>query len=79
MNQWIKDARELARPDISCILVGNKVDLKENRKTDHNDAAKFAQEQGINYLEASALTGENISEVFYMLSKQIISKIDNGK
>lgn len=68
----------MARPDISCILVGNKVDLKENRKVEFNEAIKFAQEQGINYLETSALTGENITEVFTMLSKQIINKIDNG-
>ena len=78
VNQWLKDARDLARPDISCILVGNKADLKEDRKVDFNEAIQYAQEQGINYLETSAFTGENVADVFYMLAKQIVSKIDNG-
>ena len=30
--QWIKDAKDLARPDISIILVGNKSDLEASVK-----------------------------------------------
>lgn len=29
--QWIKDAREMGRQDISIVVCGNKSDLKENR------------------------------------------------
>ena len=30
------------------------------------------------HLECSALTGENIDEIFSLLSKNILGKIDNG-
>jgi GTPase SAR1 and related small G proteins len=77
--QWLKDARELARPDICGILVGNKLDLAENRQVEMGEGAKYAQENGLNFLETSALTGENVHEVFQILSKTILSKIEGGK
>ena len=34
---------------------------------------------GITFLETSAVTGENIQEVFTLLSKTILNKIEGGK
>ena len=76
--QWIKDAKDLARPDISIILVGNKSDLKDNRAVPFLDAAKFAQEYGLSFIETSALTGENVSEAFNLLARTILNKIESG-
>eukprot|EP01017_Pseudomicrothorax_dubius_P009509 TRINITY_DN1323_c0_g1_i15.p1 TRINITY_DN1323_c0_g1~~TRINITY_DN1323_c0_g1_i15.p1 ORF type:complete len:211 (+),score=32.18 TRINITY_DN1323_c0_g1_i15:132-764(+) len=78
LSQWIKDARDLARPDISIIVIGNKVDLKENRQIAFVDAAKFCQENGAAFLEASALNGENVMEAFQVLSRTLLNKIDSG-
>jgi hypothetical protein len=36
----------MANPDIAIILVGNKVDLDENREVTFMEASKFAQENG---------------------------------
>lgn len=47
VSHWLNDARNLANPDIAIILVGNKVDLTENREVTFMEAAKFAQENGI--------------------------------
>lgn len=78
MSQWLKDAKDLARPDITCVLIGNKSDLKDNREVNSEDAARFAEENGIKFLETSALTGDNVHEAFQSLSKTILDKIEAG-
>ena len=41
LAQWIQDARELSRQDISIVVVGNKCDQEELRLIDRIDANKF--------------------------------------
>eukprot|EP01016_Furgasonia_blochmanni_P004713 TRINITY_DN1181_c0_g2_i2.p1 TRINITY_DN1181_c0_g2~~TRINITY_DN1181_c0_g2_i2.p1 ORF type:complete len:179 (+),score=26.45 TRINITY_DN1181_c0_g2_i2:70-606(+) len=79
LAQWLKDARDLARPDICATVVGNKCDLKDSRAVTFVDAAKFCQENGVTFLETSALTGENVVESFTTLSKTILNKIESGE
>jgi len=78
VSQWLKDARDLARSDIACVLVGNKADLKDERVVEKSEGESFAQENGIPFYEASAITGENVHEVFQTLSKNILTKIEGG-
>ncbi len=72
------DARTLARPDISIVLVGNKCDLKESRAVSFLEASRCAQENDILFLETSAVTAEGIEEVFSKACRSIISKIEEG-
>jgi len=44
---WLTDARTLARPDISVVVVGNKCDKKSGREVTLLEASRFAQENGI--------------------------------
>jgi len=78
VSQWLKDARELARSDIACVLVGNKTDLKDDREVETEEGARFAEENGIPFFETSAVSGENVHEVFQTLSKNILTKIEGG-
>jgi Ras-related protein Rab-4B len=75
---WLQDAREQAWKDISIIAVGNKRDLKEERQVSFLEASRFVQEQDILFLETSALTGENVQEVFHMLAQRILNKVEEG-
>lgn len=59
--------------------MGNKSDLKAERQVDAGEAADFAQDNNMIFMEVSALTGENVEEVFKVLSKTILSKIKDGK
>lgn len=78
VQNWFNDAKNLARQEASFVVVGNKCDLKDNRVVKYNDAAKFCQQNNILHFECSALNGENISDIFYSISKQILGKIDSG-
>lgn len=43
------------------------------------EAAKFCQENGVQFVETSAMTGENVQQAFVMLAKNILDKIEGGK
>ncbi|CAJ1419509.1 unnamed protein product [Effrenium voratum] len=42
------------------------------------EASRFAQEQDILFLETSALTGENVQDVFHTLAQRILNKVEEG-
>ncbi len=47
VSSWLNDARALANPDISIVLVGNKIDLTAERQVTFLEASRFAQENGL--------------------------------
>lgn len=61
---WLRDARTLAGADVSTVLIGNKLDLRSEREVPFLEAARFAQENDLMFLEASAMTGEGVEECF---------------
>lgn len=46
VNSWLEDARALANPNISIVLVGNKLDLAAEREVTFMEATRYAQENG---------------------------------
>ena len=57
------------------MLIGNKSDLDDQRQISAADAEKFAQDNLINYLETSAISGQNILETFQKLAKDIFDSV----
>ncbi|XP_003384407.1 PREDICTED: ras-related protein Rab-4B-like [Amphimedon queenslandica] len=79
LTNWLTDARTLASPNIVIVLVGNKKDLESDREVTFMEASRFAQENELAFLETSALTGENVEEVFQKCTRSILTKIDAGE
>lgn len=103
-RNWLGDVREHADPNLTCILVGNKVDLVEDaassssctlsssparssirssakhrtREVPTEEAEKWAKEEGLLFVEASAKSGENVEQAFVDASKDILDKIRRG-
>ena len=46
------------------VLVGNKIDLKEEREVSEEQGRKRAEELGLLYFEVSAKTGDELEELF---------------
>jgi GTPase SAR1 family protein len=89
MQSWLNEARQFSRQEATYIIVANKKDLSDQRVVPMTDGAKFAQENGKKhflissleclFMECSALSGENIEEIFNKLAQTIIYKVDSGE
>eukprot|EP00826_Nyctotherus_ovalis_P005051 TRINITY_DN11130_c0_g2_i1.p3 TRINITY_DN11130_c0_g2~~TRINITY_DN11130_c0_g2_i1.p3 ORF type:complete len:121 (-),score=23.11 TRINITY_DN11130_c0_g2_i1:186-548(-) len=64
LHIWAKSIREAASKDVIKFLVGNKLDLTEDRVVDHEEAMKVASEYDMKYYETSAKQKVNVVEVF---------------
>ncbi len=65
INQWLKEIKIQSHPDVKIILIGNKIDLEDERQVSTEEAKKFKEENQILYFEeTSAKTGINAKEVF---------------
>lgn len=73
------DCRALASPHLIPVLIGNKVDREEEREVEYAEASRWAQENGLLFVEVSSLTGENILTPFLLAARTILEKIDSGE
>jgi small GTP-binding protein len=73
LKNWNKEIKE-ASPTISLMLVGNKIDLVDDREVTTEEGQALAQELGLTYIETSAKNGTNIGDAFKMLALQMIKK-----
>ena len=55
------------------LLIGNKVDLEDEREVTFNEAKHLADSWGIGYLETSAKTNFNCKEAFEKLAQKIVA------
>eukprot|EP00298_Acanthocystis_sp_HF-20_P004084 c14424_g1_i2.p1 GENE.c14424_g1_i2~~c14424_g1_i2.p1 ORF type:complete len:214 (+),score=83.52 c14424_g1_i2:648-1289(+) len=79
VSSWLEDARQNTGPNTVILLIGNKLDLAENeREVTYEEAKKFADENGLLFLETSAKTGENVEEAFLKTSRVIHDNIQQG-
>ncbi|TNV73895.1 hypothetical protein FGO68_gene6971 [Halteria grandinella] len=79
VQQWLTEARQFSRQEATFMIVGNKKDLVSQRVVEMTEGAKFALENECLFMECSALSGENIEEVFNKTAHSIIYKVDSGE
>mmetsp|Transcript_16274 Transcript_16274/g.31552 ORF Transcript_16274/g.31552 Transcript_16274/m.31552 type:complete len:215 (+) Transcript_16274:616-1260(+) len=78
LTRWLEEARQNANSNMVILLVGNKLDLEHRRAVSYEEGAKFAEENGLIFLEASAKTAKNVEEAFVSTASKIYSNIENG-
>ena len=72
IDAWIKELKSMSSPDIKLMLIGNKIDLIENRKVDYNEGKNLANEYGFHFFsETSSKTGENIEKIFIKAARLV--------
>ncbi len=79
VKQWIEDVQSFANKGTNLVLVGNKVDLNNKRKISKEEGQNLATEYGMDFYESSALTGENINDIFEGICQKVNQQIDEGK
>ncbi|WEU40447.1 MAG: GTP-binding protein [Candidatus Odinarchaeum yellowstonii] len=76
LKSWILKVREYSKPDIPCVVLGNKSDLKVAIEVTDSKIEKIMKEIGCTYyFETSAKTGEKVDEAFTSLVKSVINKL----
>eukprot|EP00049_Salpingoeca_infusionum_P023147 m.10594 g.10594 ORF g.10594 m.10594 type:complete len:209 (-) comp5590_c0_seq1:397-1023(-) len=71
VQRWLKELREHADTNIVIMMVGNKSDLRHLRAVATEEAASFAEEQKLSFIETSALDATNVEEAFTTILKEI--------
>jgi small GTP-binding protein len=67
-ERWMTQLNDHASPDdLAKLLVGNKSDLEASREVSKEKALAFCQEFGMDMLETSAKSGENVLQAFEKL------------
>ena len=73
VTRWMEELKAQAEPDVLIMLVGNKVDLCEKnpsmRKVSKEIASNLAKDNKMLFEETSAVTAQNVNEVFEKLLK----------
>ena len=59
------------------VLVGNKIDLEKQRKVSTEEAKKFAQTNGLLFVETSAKTGLNVYTCFSSAAHAVWMNFEN--
>ena len=62
---WLKELRTHSNPDTKVFLIGNKVDLEEDRVIKREQGEEYSKENKFNiFMEASAKSGFNAQQIF---------------
>lgn len=76
ISNWLKEVKEHGSKDVVVILVGNKNDLEDKRAVTKEEGEELAKRNGLMFLETSAKTNYNVSEVFYQGAEKILENSD---
>ncbi|MFW9969261.1 MAG: Rab family GTPase [Candidatus Odinarchaeota archaeon] len=69
INNWYSTAVKYALSGIPRILIGNKIDLKDERKIILPMAEHLSEKINAPFFETSALTGENVKLIFEKMAE----------
>ena len=77
LSSWLKEIKSHSNRDPEVILVANKIDI-EDRKINKETGNKFAEKNGLMYIETSSKEGINIDSPFENLANSLINKIKDN-
>ena len=79
LQNWIEKIQNRASEKIRIVLVGNKIDLENQREVSFLEGQRFAKKNGFLFFEVSAkILGEEVLRVFWELTKFVYLDILNG-
>jgi len=80
IQKWVKQVSESAgNENTQFLLVGNKIDLEEQREVTTSVGMEFAKRIGLNFMETSAKNGDNVARAFQLILQDIHKIAQNPK
>ena len=75
VKYWVEELRSKGPPKVTIAVAANKSDQPaEKHKVDITVAKAFCEENGMMFFETSALSGDNVSQLFESLSLKIMNQ-----
>jgi len=71
VTNWLQEAQNSADPDLVLTLVGNKCDRSKDRQVAYDEGHIFAQQNGLSFVETSAVTGHMVDDAFTITAGQV--------
>ncbi|XP_072840142.2 ras-related protein Rab-25 [Pogona vitticeps] len=79
VERWLKELYDHAEATIVVMLVGNKTDLAHSREVPTEEAKMYAENNGLLFLETSALDSTNVELAFETILRDIFNKVQKQK
>ena len=75
IDKWMSEIKEKSSKDMKLMIIGNKIDLKDERQVETDEALAKAQTLEAPIMETSALDATNVKEAFYDLLKEMFREV----
>lgn len=70
-KNWVKELQRQGNPNMIMALAANKADLEAQRAVSGEEAAAYAAENSLMYMETSAKTAANVNELFFDIARKL--------
>lgn len=75
LEDWIADVRNYCHPKARILLVGNKIDLEDERNVSKAEIEQFSTTNHLEYIETSAKTNANVKEAFHKAARNVFQYV----
>ncbi|CAA0826595.1 Ras-related protein RABA5b [Striga hermonthica] len=75
VQRWLDELNTHCDTTVAKMLVGNKCDLENIREVNVDDGKAFAEQEGLFFIETSALDSTNVKEAFEIVIREIYDKV----
>ena len=72
INKWLKDIKNRSANFTKIVMVGNKIDRKDDRKITSTKGGDLASSHSLRHFETSALNNENVTKAFECLALEVL-------
>jgi GTPase SAR1 family protein len=77
LNKWMGEVRDSTNNKYFVVLLGNKIDLEDERNVSVMEGEQYAEENGFKFFETSAKTNQDecVDTAFHHLIGEITEKV----
>ncbi|KAL1826763.1 hypothetical protein ACET3Z_005175 [Daucus carota] len=75
VTRWLQELDTHSETTVARMLIGNKSDLDNIRDVSVEEGVKLAEEQGLFFMETSALDATNVQKAFEIVIREIYSNV----
>ncbi|GAB4325204.1 MAG: hypothetical protein Kow0069_31110 [Promethearchaeota archaeon] len=75
--RWVEEMEKFAGRQVVYVVIGNKLDLEDQRAVSREEAVELAVRLGASYMETSAKTGSHVEDAFTLLAYKLIEAETN--